>query len=119
MMRVVTSLVILLVIAATLAPRLSAAVGTAFGGTYTVVICTGTTLETITLDADGNPVERQEHSDQPCALHALGAVEASAPALWQRLARSYAALPFVATPPVRGAQLFLRNPPAQGPPVIG
>lgn len=119
MMRVFTSLVILLVVAATLAPRLSAALGTAFGGTYTIVICTGTTLETITLDADGNPVERQEHSDQPCTLHALGAVEASAPALWQRLARSYAALPFVAAPPARGAQLFLRNPSAQGPPVMG
>ncbi|MEG3661620.1 DUF2946 family protein [Celeribacter halophilus] len=34
----------------------------------TIVICTGDGLQTITLDANGNPVEHQETRSQPCPL---------------------------------------------------
>ena len=45
-------------------------------GAQTVVICTGHDLITITLDADGNPVETKDAAHQACTL---GKADASLP----------------------------------------
>ncbi|WP_434286432.1 hypothetical protein [Celeribacter sp. SCSIO 80788] len=36
--------------------------------TQVIVICTGDGLQTITLDADGNPIEHKDAKSQPCPL---------------------------------------------------
>ncbi|NIY80234.1 MAG: hypothetical protein HWE33_12485 [Rhodobacteraceae bacterium] len=36
--------------------------------TQVIVICTGDGLQTITLDADGNPIEHEDAKSQPCPL---------------------------------------------------
>lgn len=67
-----------------LLPQVSAGlVGLGLVPTQTIVICTGNSIETITIDADGNPVKVSEKS-QHCTLgHALvtdGGIAASLPA---------------------------------------
>lgn len=101
-----------------LAPRVSAVAMDLMPGQFqTIVICAGYEMQTIVIDAEGNPVEIADAESHKCVFKD-GAVALSAPAtpVWQTLAR---ANPHDAarTGLVRAPLAAVLPPPSQGPPL--
>lgn len=84
-----TAVALFVLIAVLLLPRISAVVVEFIPGAETVIICTGSEYVTITLDADGAPVEVKETQDSDCLRTLAAGIDAAPTPLWHMLARSY------------------------------
>lgn len=115
-MRLDRLLILPLLLAALLLPQLSAAVASAVGGTWTVVLCTGDGLRTVVMGADGQPVEDTGH-ESPCALVQVADLSAPVPLL--ALGEAWAPLIWRAPVRTRLVDLAAREPnPARAPPSV-
>lgn len=102
-----------------LAPRVSAVAMEMLPGQFqTIVICAGFEMQTIVIDAEGNPVEITDAEAHKCVFKD-GAVALAAPEtpLWLTLAR---ANPHDAARAdlVRAPLAAVLPPPSQGPPLL-
>ncbi|OCX64579.1 hypothetical protein BFP70_11140 [Thioclava sp. SK-1] len=67
-LRILRCLLVLSVLLGVALPKSSAVLAEVIGA-QTVVICTGTGLEVLVLDANGTPIERQSAPAHHCLLH--------------------------------------------------
>ncbi len=101
-----------------LLPKVSAAITLALPGLFrTIVICTGDSLQTITLGPDGSPVEMSQGDDQHCTLMADPADQRPADGFWQALARSHRVLLPAALPTLPDWR-HAHSMPTRAPPVL-
>jgi hypothetical protein len=77
--RFARSALIVLIVLGLLLPRMSAAIALVAPGGEVVVICTGTGLQTLIIDADGNPVPVSMHADHCLLAHAADTSDRVAP----------------------------------------
>ena len=82
-------LIVPLLIAGLLTPKLSALVLHVNPNITTIVICAGNEMVTIHLDADGKPVETAETAQSPCVLADPGADIGPAYTRWTTAPKTY------------------------------
>lgn len=112
------TLLVLATVVGLLLPKMSAVVATLVPGVMVVTICTGSEMVTLTLNADGEPVEEVEPAVDHCVLADLVQKGPQAEAPWVALARSYRC-PFVANPNPNHTCDYLRlQDPPRGPPAL-
>ncbi|WP_368185215.1 hypothetical protein [Aestuariibius sp. HNIBRBA575] len=87
--QILRALMVCLVVLGLLAPRMSAILVHVIPGIQTVAICTGAEIIILTLDANGTPIESQEHKSEHCVLADLVIAQAQPDPHWQALARDY------------------------------
>ena len=109
------ALLALAVILGLLLPRMGAALAEAAGLDH-VVICRGDVLVSLTLDADGAPVETALRDHGPCLAAALPRPPDPPAPSWIRLAFPPAQRPSEGGPPPP-ATIWIGPPPERGPPV--
>ena len=79
-----------LLFAGLLLPKASAVLAAMLPGAFqTIVICTGTGLQTITLAPDGTPVETTDQAPENCTLFKASLSAPLPEPFWQALARAY------------------------------
>lgn len=101
-----------------LLPKVSAVVTLALPGLFqTIVICTGDSLQTITLGPDGSPVEMTQGDDPHCTLLADLAGQSPADGFWRVLARSHRVLLPVILRPLPDRR-HAHSMPTRAPPVL-
>lgn len=111
-------LVVLVLVAGTLLPKVGAVLVPFLPGVITAVICTGTQRVVLTLDDMGNPIEVPEPMVDECVAEVLPDTKIALEPAWYILARSYAD-PFVALPHSGAASHWVAlQPPAQAPPAV-
>lgn len=99
-------------------PKMSAVLASIVPGVMVVTICTGTDMRTLTLNADGVPVEEVEPMVDHCVLAEVTPTDMDPAPHWVALARSYRC-PFVAVPsPFRACDDLGQQDPPRGPPVV-
>ncbi len=86
----IRGLLVTFLIAGLLIPRMSAVIADVIPGIQTMVICTGEGLITLTIGADGQPVEAVETEPHPCVMSEVLTLAYADVPLWQRLAADYA-----------------------------
>lgn len=111
------TLLICLTILGLLAPRISAGLALAAPGAQTVVICTGMGMQTLRLDAEGNPLPAEEAQPDLCLL-----VHAADTAMRMALPPAAAELAAVARRPdvdlVLLSDAQAARPPPRAPPAV-
>lgn len=112
------TLLVLATVVGLLLPKMSAVVATLVPGVMVVTICTGSEMVTLTLNADGEPVEEVEPAVDHCVMADLVQKDPQAEAPWVALARSYRC-PFVANPnPYQNCDYLRQQDPPRGPPAL-
>tara|TARA_Y100001956_G_scaffold69512_1_gene72855 strand:+ start:75 stop:488 length:414 start_codon:yes stop_codon:yes gene_type:complete len=112
------TLLVLATVVGLLLPKMSAVVASLVPGVMVVTICTGSEMVTLTLNADGEPVEEVEPAVDHCVLADLIQDQPQPEAPWVALARSYRC-PFVATPnPYQTCDYLRQQDPPRGPPAL-
>ena len=107
-----------LLLAALLLPRVNAVLLEVHPGITTAVICNGSELVTLRIGPDGTPIETETTRDGPCLLTDVTPVDPRSMAGWVALARSYA-FGFVEVPsPLVRHDPALLNRRSQGPPRV-
>lgn len=82
-------LVVLLILAGLVLPKLSVLALHLHPDITTVVICTGSEMVTISIGADGTPIETGETDQSPCLVSDGKLKQASAWVTWTMAPRSY------------------------------
>ncbi|WP_166418398.1 hypothetical protein [Cochlodiniinecator piscidefendens] len=108
---------ILLVCTAILMPRVNAALIAALPGAFqTIIICTGTSLTTIVLDASGAPVSEKITENAPCIFAHGALLPEQNTEFWQKLSLSYTRVASFFEAPTLHDKGLLYRPPARAPP---
>ena len=111
-------LLVILVVAGLLAPRMSAVMAELVPGVQTFVICTGDSLVTITIGADCEPIEHEETVQHPCVLaDTIAQAEATA-SFWLAIDRDFAHRFAVQENTRRATRGRVLISPSRGPPAL-
>ncbi len=114
----ISTLFVVLLIVGLLAPRMSAAVAEIVPGMQTMVICTGQGLVTLTIGADGIPVETPQIEQHDCVLADITVVAEMAPQFWEKLAWDHRLRFAVTESEWMPGNPLRRRSPTRGPPVL-
>ncbi|MDX8350282.1 hypothetical protein SLH49_20005 [Cognatiyoonia sp. IB215446] len=107
-----------LLVAGLIAPRMSAAIAQVIPGVQVMVICTGDQMVTLTIGADGEPIEVTDTADHVCIKSDVVKAAALVDPFWSELDRSYA-FRFAIRESTRSAPSPLtRISPSRAPPVV-
>ena len=104
----------LLVVLSLIAPMGGAAMASFLGDARTIVICTSDGLRTLTLDAEGNPVETSDSAEICALVHATDTAQGAVPATVSQAnvtALTGLAVPNPAPPAVIALAALPRAPP--------
>ncbi|MEJ6404335.1 hypothetical protein [Yoonia sp. 2307UL14-13] len=85
----VRGVLVLLLIAGLLIPRMSAVIADVIPSIQTMVICTGEGLITLTIGPEGEPIEVVENQQHPCVMSEGVTFATVAIPFWQKLAADY------------------------------
>lgn len=112
------TLLILVTVVGLLLPKMSAVIATLVPGVMVVTICTGSEMITLTLDAEGEPVEEVEPVVEHCVMGDVTTQDLTHAPQWVALARSYRC-PFIACPnPADQVERLRLQEPSRAPPVL-
>lgn len=103
---------------ALLLPKLSAVVLALHPGVSSAVVCTGTGMVTIQLDAQGQPVDAVQSDQSPCIMAAPQDSTAPALAVWTAAPRSYRVSFVDRSPSLRSQAEIGLLPDLRGPPAL-
>ncbi|MEM9716486.1 MAG: hypothetical protein AAF826_08215 [Pseudomonadota bacterium] len=109
----------LLVVAGMVLPKMSAVIVTMIPGVMTMVICSGDRTYVVHLDREGNPIETEQVESKPCVLGAVEEIALAPEPAWIRLAQDYA---FTFIPILSAGPTFSDlglYPDLRGPPLVG
>lgn len=84
----------------------------------TITICTPAGLSTITLDANGNPVQEIDSETAPCLMAQATLVQPATLPDWQRMAREIDCATALKSQTLKPAQITTLRPPCRAPPVL-
>ncbi len=83
------ALLIVLILSGFLAPRMTAVLAELIPGVQTMIICTGERMVTLTIGADGIPVEEAEENEHDCVIaDTVSLAEVEQP-FWTALSRDF------------------------------
>lgn len=109
---------VLVLVAGTLLPKMSAAILTHLPGVQSFVICTGGALITITLDASGEPIEMATTDSAPCTLAEAGDPISRPAPLWVAMTLINLPPADVSENPMHARDRLLLQQPQRGPPAL-
>lgn len=101
-----------------LAPKMSAVIVQLVPGIQTLVICTGNGLVTLTIDADGEPVEMPRAEVDHCTMVDANSLDASFIPPWRAFTGDHTRLFTIKLHPSPDDHRFNQIPPSQAPPVL-
>ena len=112
------ALLVILLVSGLLAPRMSAVLAQVIPGVQVLVICTGDQMVTLTIGADGKPIEMDNAELHPCITTAANKHVTLADPYWSLLGRDYA-FGFAVRESTKPAQPPLsRISPSRAPPTV-
>ncbi len=112
------ALLVVLLVFGLLAPRMSAVLAQVIPGIQTMVICTGDQMITLTIGADGVPVETVSENPHPCVMADGVTLATSDLPFWQKLAADHARSFAILESPRAVDDHLIRLSPSRAPPVV-
>ncbi len=112
------ALLVVMLVAGMLAPRMSTVLAQVIPGVQTMVICTGDALVTITMGADGVPIETADQVQHPCVMASGVTLAVAGLPFWQQLAADHAHGFAISENSRVSVDHLTRLTPTRGPPVL-